>query len=88
MTLIITKKWKWASITPPDRWTITAEAVTSPSTAAVDRARRPRAGRLAARAATTIGVTSVRAWPRLLPRNRAKTTTPPTCSQSSQTMPR
>src|SRR5829696_77855 len=34
MTPIITKKWKWASTTPPERWTITAEAVISPSTAA------------------------------------------------------
>jgi len=44
MTPTITKKWKWASTTPPDRWTITAEEVISPSTAAADRARRPMAG--------------------------------------------
>src|SRR5215207_5652374 len=31
MTPTITKKWKWASTTPPDRWTITAELVIRPS---------------------------------------------------------
>src|SRR5215216_1400641 len=41
MTPTITKKWKWASTTPPDRWTITAEAVIRPSTAIADRTRRP-----------------------------------------------
>ena len=44
MTPTITKKWKWASTTPPDRWTKIAEEVISPSTAAADRTRRLMAG--------------------------------------------
>ena len=64
MTPTITKKWKWASTTPPDRWTITAEAVISPSTAADARARRPRTGWLAARANTATRDASVAPWAR------------------------
>src|SRR5918992_2249690 len=77
MTPIITKKWKWASTTPPDRWTITAEAVIRPSTAAAERARRPSAGKAAATAKAAIGDTSATAWARPLPRGRANTVTPP-----------
>ncbi len=56
----MTKKWKWASTTPPDRCTITAEAVISPSTAAADRARRPTAGWAATSANTATSDASSR----------------------------
>ncbi len=34
---MITKKWKWASTAPPERWMIVAEEVSSPSATIVLR---------------------------------------------------
>ena len=58
----MTKKWKWASTTPPERWTSTAEAVISPSTAAADRARRAKARWAAGTANTATSDASCRPW--------------------------
>ena len=62
MTPIITKKWKWASTTPPDRWTSTAEAVIRPSTADADRARRVNAWWAAGTVNTATSIASWRPW--------------------------
>jgi hypothetical protein len=88
MTPIMTKKWKCISTTPPDRWTRTAEAVISPSTAAADRARRASAGWLAATANAATSDASCRPWTTPKPRAVAKATTPATWAHSSRMIPR
>jgi hypothetical protein len=55
-----TKKWKWASIVPPQRWTSRADVVISPKEAISDRSFLP-SGRTLASAAATATIEASRA---------------------------
>ena len=79
--MTITKKWKCASVCPSQRWTSTAEQVSSPTHTIADRPRRPNRGMPAARAHVATGTTSNSACPAVLPVASAKASSAGTCSQ-------
>jgi hypothetical protein len=58
----ITKKWKWASMRPPERCTITAEDITRPRAAIADVKRRRRPSVVARAAKVATMPASVRLW--------------------------